>query len=67
MKSRFCSLSPQEQKLRTILDLRQNGMTWKQVGKISGYKSSSGPRLFIKKRNEMYSERPDGSFAMTGD
>ena len=67
MMAQFCSLSPQEQKLRKILDLRQNGLSWKQVGKLSGYKSSSGPQAFMKKRIDKYSKRPDGSFVMRGN
>ena len=67
MKRKLHQLSPEEQKMRKILDLRQEGFTWKQVANCLGYSSSSGPRSFLNRRTSKYVERFDGNFALSGD
>ena len=53
--------------MRKILDLRQQGFTWKHVANCLGYSSSSGPRSFLNRRTSKYVERFDGNFALSGD
>ena len=67
MKRKLHQLSPEEQKMRKILDLRQQGFTWKHVANCLGYSSSSGPRSFLNRRTSKYVERFDGNFALSGD
>ena len=67
MKRKLDQLSPEEQKMRKILDLRQEGFTWKDVANCLGYSSSSGPRSFLNRRTYKYVERFDGNFALSGE
>ena len=67
MKRKLDQLSPKEQKMRKILDLRQEGSTWNHIAKSLGYSSSSGPHSFLNRRAYKYVERFDGNFALSGD